>query len=263
MNSLGILLYLRSMAQPDLPSARRLFERAAAAGHRGAMYSLGMVCAHYTEPPDLDAARHWFGRAADAGHGGAMTALGNLYAQVMQPPDLATAREWYQRANAAGDRGAMHNLEVLYEEPTATPPGWGAQPPSEEQIDAMVEWLEGPGAGAEQAFEASGSALDDVIAAFKAADETAIKAVCDKITHLLTEELPTVLPTPNPDLTRALQALIDDANEINWASGELADPLTPQQREALQSRFGDLVSSFHMVASIYERDGDILDAAGR
>jgi hypothetical protein len=157
----------------------------------------------------------------------------------------------------------MHNLEVLFEESPTTPPGWGARPPSDDQMDAMIDWLDGLGAGAEDAFEASGSALDQVIAAFKAGDETAIRTVCTDITRVLTDELPAVLPTPDPDLTRALQALIDDGNELAWASRDLTEPLTPMQREALQSRFGDLVSSLHTVASIYERDGDILEAAGR
>src|SRR4029450_11372758 len=104
----------------------------------------GMGWATYTEPPDRAKALQWFERSADAGHVGAMTALGNLYAQVMQPPDLAAARHWYQRARAAGDRGAMHNLEVLYEDSTPTPPGWGTRRPSEEEMDAMLEWLDGP-----------------------------------------------------------------------------------------------------------------------
>ena len=73
MYSLGIV-YLQSMDEPDLPAARGLFERAAEAGHRGAMYWLGMVRAHHMEPPDLNMARGWFERAAENGHSGAMTA---------------------------------------------------------------------------------------------------------------------------------------------------------------------------------------------
>jgi TPR repeat protein len=206
MYSLGIV-YLQSMDEPDLPAARGLFERAAEAGHRGAMYWLGMVRAHHMEPPDLNMARGWFERAAENGHSGAMTALGNLFAQVMQPPELAAARHWYQRARAAGDRGAMHNLEVLYEESTATRAGWGVRPASDEVMDAMVEWLDGPGIGVEEAFEASGSALDEVTDAFNRGDEAAVRAACTKITRLLTDELPAAMPTPDPDLTRALQIL--------------------------------------------------------
>ena len=81
-------------------------------------------------------------------------------------------------------------------------------------------------ASVEQVFDASGSALDDVIAAFKAGDEIAVRAVCEEISCRITDELPAVLPTPDPDLTRALQALIDDGNELRWTSRELADPLT-------------------------------------
>ena len=222
-----------------------------------------MVWAHYTEPPDLDKARDWFERAADSGHSGAMTALGNLYAQVMQPPDLATARHWYQRASAAGDRGAMHNLEVLFENSTEMPAGWGATQPGDDDMDAMAEWLDGPGDDAEQVFDAAGSALDDFVAAFKAGDEFTVRAVCDKISCLITDELPALLPTPDPDLTRALQALIDDGNELRWTRREFADPLTAAQRETLQARLGDIASSMHAVGSIYERDCEILESAGQ
>jgi hypothetical protein len=262
MYGLGIV-YLKSMDEPDLPAARELFERAAEAGHRAAMYWLGMVWANYTEPPDLAKALQWFERSADAGHLGAMTALGNLYAQVMQPPDLAAARHWYQRARAAGDRGAMHNLEVLYEDSTAMPAGWGTRPPSEEEMDAMLEWLDGPGTGLEDVFEASGPALDEVTDAFKHGDEAAVRTACTKVARLLTDELPASLPTPDPDLTRALQALIDDANEMSWAQRELAGSPTPQQRETMQSRLGDIATSIHALLTIFERNDGILESAGR
>ena len=99
--------------------------------------------------------------------------------------------------------------------------------------------------------------------AFKRGDEAAVRGACDRITGRIIEELPAALPTPDPDLTLALQALIDDGNELRWAESELADPPTPLQREALQSRFGDLMSSLHAVSSIFEHDCALLDSTGR
>jgi TPR repeat protein len=110
------------------------------------MYALGALHSDLTQPPNLEAARHWFQQAANAGHSGAMYLLGYLYAQLMTPPDLHAARGWYERAAA----GNMHNLDVLYEESTATRAGWGVRPPSGEEMDAMVDWLDGPGIGVEE-----------------------------------------------------------------------------------------------------------------
>ena len=64
------------------------------------------------EPPDLGAARHWYERAADAGHSGAMNNLGALDTR-REPPDLDAARCWYERANDAGNSAAMGNLGSL------------------------------------------------------------------------------------------------------------------------------------------------------
>jgi TPR repeat protein len=258
-----ITIHFRSTDGLDLPAARPLFERAAEAGHRGAMYWLGMAWAYYMESPDLDLARHWFERAAEAGHSGAMTALGDLYAQSIQPPDLAAARHWYQRASAAGDRGAMHNLEVVFGESTETPGGWGVRPPNDEAMDAMVEWLDGPGAVLGEAVETTHTALTEMSNSSQRTDEAAVRAMYDKVCRRLIDELPAILPTPDPDLTRALQGVIDDANEWSWTDRDLSDPLTPQQRETLHSRLGALLSGFQVVSSVFERDLAILEAADR
>jgi TPR repeat protein len=227
-------LSLRSVKSPDLDGARRWYERAADAGHSGAMQALGVLYAHIMESPDLDAARRWYEITADVGRSGAVTALGDPHAQLIQPPDLDAARRWYERGAAAGDRGAMHNLEVLYGDSTDTPVGWGARPPNAEEIDAM----------------------DHRVA-------IAIRAACNKSADPLINQLPAELPTPDPDLTRALQALIDDANEMRWAGRDLSDPLTAKQLETIQCRLGDIASSMHAVRSIYDRHCEILESAGR
>jgi hypothetical protein len=48
---------------------------AAEAGRREAMFNLGVLFASKLDPPQLDEARTWYERAADAGHTGAMCAL--------------------------------------------------------------------------------------------------------------------------------------------------------------------------------------------
>jgi TPR repeat protein len=215
------------------------------------------------KPPDLDVARQWFGRAADAGHTGAMTALGDLYSQSMQPPDLASARHWYERARAAGDRGAMHNLEVLFGEPDQTPTGWGVQPPTDEEMDAMVDWMHGPGAILSETFEPAFDEIIELGTSSERPDEATTRATFRNVCGRFIDELPAALPSPDPELNRALQGLIDDANEWTWTDRELSDLLTPQQRETLQSRGGELMSRIQVLLSVLERDIGILEATGR
>ena len=76
MNSLGYLL-ANHLDPPDLDSARRWYEQAAAQGNTDAMHNLGVLLANRLDPPDLDSARRWFQRAADAGN---MRAAANLKA---------------------------------------------------------------------------------------------------------------------------------------------------------------------------------------
>ena len=127
----------------------------------------------------------------------------------------------------------------------------------------MLEWLDGPGARVGEANEAAESAIAEFIDAVDHRDAMAIRAACDKSADPLINQLPGELPTPDPDLTRALQALIDDANEMSWASRDLSDPLTAKAVETIQSRLGDIASSMHAVGSIYDRDCEILESAGR
>ena len=76
------------------------------------MAALGVVLCQW-DPPDLVAARAWYEAAAAAGHVGAMFNLGVLFANQWNPPDLPAARAWYEKAAAGGDSAAMNNLGFL------------------------------------------------------------------------------------------------------------------------------------------------------
>ena len=50
-----------------------------------------------------------------------------------------------------------------------------------------------------------------------------------KLTRTLGNQLPGVLPTPDPDLNRALLAVLDDGIELNSTIQAFADPPTTEQ----------------------------------
>ena len=58
------------------------------------MFGLGVLLAERVDPPELDQARGWWQKAAEAGHTGAMFGLGVLLADQVDPPELDQARGW-------------------------------------------------------------------------------------------------------------------------------------------------------------------------
>ena len=98
---------------PDLASARKWYEKAAAAGNTDAMVNLGVLLAERSDPPDLASARQWYEKAAAAGDTDAMSNLGVSFEDHQDPPDRVAARQWYEKAAAAGHTGAMVNLGIL------------------------------------------------------------------------------------------------------------------------------------------------------
>ncbi len=65
-------------------------------------------------PRDLTLARRWAQRAAEAGHAGAMNDLGQmLEAGLGGPRDEAAAARWYGEAARSGIAGAQHGLAVM------------------------------------------------------------------------------------------------------------------------------------------------------
>jgi hypothetical protein len=103
-------------ARKDYAEARRLYDKAAAAGYAMAMNNIGAtyeegegVARNYAE------AFRWYSKAAAAGEPIAMIDLGWLYEHgqgVAQ--DLAEARRLYETAAKAGVPTGMNNLGLLY-----------------------------------------------------------------------------------------------------------------------------------------------------
>jgi hypothetical protein len=256
MHNLGIVHGLLS-DPPDLEAASGWWTRAAEGGHSYAMFAMGNLYERLLVVPDLDNARSWYERAAEAGYVHAMNTLGDLCARAIEPPDLQAARHWYERAAASGYRRAQKNLEALDQDSSG---GWGAEPPNEAEIHAMVDWLEG--ADLEETMEAVNSVMDRIRDAAGVRDTAALKAASADLTRVLTGRLAPTLPTPDPDLNRALRALIDDGEEVNAAVQPFADPPTMEQTYAFLNGMSDMLSSLRTLVWTLERDGEIGEASG-
>ncbi len=98
-------------------AAFKLYQKAAAKGHTGAMNSIGIMY-EYGEGVQKDSATavKWYRKAAEKGHVTAMYNLGVMYAKGKGvTKNGAKAAEWYQKAAKKGDADAMNNLGVIYE----------------------------------------------------------------------------------------------------------------------------------------------------
>jgi hypothetical protein len=99
MNLLG-----RVVITEDRDTALQMFERAALAGHVGAMFNIAQLLAS----TDTLSASRWYERAAAAGHAGAM----NNLARLLVERDATAARVWFTRAAELGHSEAARNLET-------------------------------------------------------------------------------------------------------------------------------------------------------
>ena len=99
----------------DHPAALALFNKAAEAGHVGAMFATGaMLGGGHDVPVDRAKAQTWYRSAAERGHPYAQMMLGRfLLRNVAGDHNPAEARVWLERAVAQGLQDAKADLAAL------------------------------------------------------------------------------------------------------------------------------------------------------
>ena len=78
----------------------------------------------------------------------------------------------------------------------------------------MAQWASASISDVKAAYDESSNAIDRFEALQKSPDVNAAKAECEDMTQPIDIKLAATLPTPDPDLTNALQAIIDDARNV-------------------------------------------------
>jgi TPR repeat protein len=104
-------------AQKDYVQARELYEKAAAAGSKGALNGLGSLYQSGNgAPQDYAQALNWYQKAAAADVTYSFANIGNLYLNGWGvPKDYVEARKWFEKGAAAGQPNAMFYLGFLYQ----------------------------------------------------------------------------------------------------------------------------------------------------
>jgi uncharacterized protein len=117
----GDRYYLGRGVSMDFVKAAEAWERAAAAGHAGAMNGLGWLHENgMGVAKDFGKARDWYEKSAALGNLDGVSNMGRVYREGLGVrQDYAKARELFEKAVAAGNSDAMVNLGWLYQN------GWG------------------------------------------------------------------------------------------------------------------------------------------
>lgn len=116
MVELGVLLATGQGVAKDEAQARKLFERAAAAGNPRGATNLAALSDSGGAPSDPARARALFAKAAQTGSAEAQYQLGLMTAEgVGGPHDDVAARAWFEKAAAQGHPGALERMGAFAE----------------------------------------------------------------------------------------------------------------------------------------------------
>ena len=111
MVELGVLLATGSGVAKDEAQARKLFERAAAAGNPRGATNLAALTDGGGAPSDPVQARAWLARAAETNSAEAQYQLGLMTADgIGGPKDDVAARALFEKAAAQGHAGALERM---------------------------------------------------------------------------------------------------------------------------------------------------------
>lgn len=142
-----------------------------------------------------------------------------------------------------------------------SPEGFGAKPPTPEQIQELGAWIDGPGAGARRALDDVGSGWERMNAADSIAQ---MVNACQSVTDSLTLRLPAALPSPDPDTTKALTFLIEDGEMLAAACSRVgSDNPTEADLDAVEAAIHQLGQDLQTTGTIMNRNGDLLASAAK
>ena len=117
--------------------------------------------------------------------------------------------------------------------PGSVPGGWGDVRPDVPAIHAMAQWVGQRSRLMIANMSEAQIALDNVVAAKNDGDVSAMKSACQQVSEQLTVQLAAHLPTPEPDLTHALQSVVDAGATFATKCDALTDPARSSDLQSL------------------------------
>jgi prophage DNA circulation protein len=169
-------------------------------------------------------------------------------------------------------RGAVDPPDAQLPEPvrgsvTATPTvlreGWSAQTPTRAAIEAMWEWVMASSDTLDTVTEVTYQVRPQVQSALTARNVEDIRFYCSQMVAPITVEMSAIVDTPDPDLTRAMQTVVDSARDVEARCATLREPPDQDSLDALHAAFGRVAADLDAMVRIVDRDATIMERAGR
>ncbi|KUI22017.1 hypothetical protein AU195_06875 [Mycobacterium sp. IS-1496] len=147
--------------------------------------------------------------------------------------------------------------------PTVLQEGWGVRAPTRAAIEAMWEWVTASSGTLDTVTTVTHQVRPQVQDALTARDVGDIRFYCSQMVAPITVEMSAIVDTPDPDLTRAMQTVVDSARDVEARCAALAEPPDQASLDGLHAAFGRVASDFDAVVRIVDRDATIMQRAGR
>jgi prophage DNA circulation protein len=147
--------------------------------------------------------------------------------------------------------------------PTVLQEGWGTRTPSRAAIEAMWEWVRASSGTLDTVTTVTHQVRPRVQDALTARDVGDIRFYCSQMVAPVTVEMSAIVDTPDPDLSRAMQSVVDSARDIEARCATLAEPPDQASLDALHDAFGRVASNLDAMVRIVDRDATIMQRAGR
>lgn len=100
--------------------------------------------------------------------------------------------------------------------------------------------------------------LDAMSAAANRGDIRSAKASCDEIAQQLAGRIPKALPTPDPDMTAALQSVIDAGHTLAARCAALTSPAPADAVHQVDQAVGHLGASLAVMGNVVQRDAVVI-----
>ena len=138
------------------------------------------------------------------------------------------------------------------------PDGWSKTPPNLVQVANMSAWMKGHIDGGGTLLGSVMTTIDAMNAAADKGDIGAAKASCDDVAQQLATRIPTALPTPDPDMTAALQSVIDAGHALSARCAALTNPPPADAVHEVDQAMGHLGAALAVMANVVQRDAVVV-----
>jgi hypothetical protein len=147
--------------------------------------------------------------------------------------------------------------------PTVLQEGWGVRTPTRAAIEAMWEWVMSSSDTLDTVNEVTYQVRPKVQDALVARNVEDIRFYCSQMVAPITVEMSSIVDTPDPDLTRAMQTVVDSARDVEARCTTLREPPDQASLDALHAAFGRVATDLDAMVGIVDRDATIMERAGR